>query len=626
MSDQTKDKRVVIFNQRRRRKRNRSQLGSAKETKKRVYDGVCTAKDDDDMFAFLDKDGDDLQDGAAQFRSLPILLEERRRGRWQCKCTQWQSQMLFNFTKKPANKLLGRRQWRPYANNRIIKFTELGSPPSDAVLALEHRGDYMLSLGSLNNSNHSGLAIRFYGICNDAGRKRQNRRDDNRYPNNGTIGTAPLLQTIPLHRGIQELNQFDAGGSVEEEIITNLQRHFSPSTTPVEILISKDWKMGVALVHQSTATNVLQLNNDEDEDYNVDADQTASMILFTLPRRQYTVDTESSGRIFECKNVPMFCNDNRRKCLWLVQCIPNKDDLCTYFRVNSGYLVLHDEGDGFRLTWASEKYFLASSCLEDVSAANSYIFGRDRVSATSVDIISQQSTSWVETYHDAMTGKLTTTEDSDQVKNRFNSQVSIVHESFLHVDILLNEILCRRKGISETQPDFCYSLIAVNHGGRIVEFVIVFASKKKSCSLGIFVKVDLLSGFYAELDWVQSKERKQKISLQKWSNKLALNTRMKKKRAGPFSVDEKNALDCTQFVSKETFKFDNDEEDDYDESYWREFVSGTSSGKARRRAPKLVTPSSLYPSCDIVTNLALLKCDPVHSIRAKNSPIQLVYN
>jgi len=444
---------------------------------------------------------------------------------------------------------------------------------------------------------------------------------------------APLLQTTPLYHGKRKLHQH-AEDSVSEDAILNLQRDFSPSTTLVELLISKDWKVGVALLHLSATSDVPQLNAQENN--NLDADQTASMVFFTLPRRQLSCRTQLdggaakvTGRTFECRNVPMFCNDSRRKLLWSVECIPNKDDvsqgtkkkLCnTYFRV-PGYLLFNDEGDGFRLTWATEECFLVSSCLEEVT--DSHFAGCNRVSTTDVNILSQQDISWVETYCDDISGE-SIIHDPIIADEYSQSQVGIVNESFLHLDVLLAEILSRRKGMSETHPDFCYSLISVNHVGRIADIVIVFTRKKKSCSLGLFVKIDLFLGLFFELDWVQSKGTKDMLSLQKWCNKLALNRRMKDLRAGPFSVEEKKSLDWTR-LSNETFAFDNDEDDDYDESYWRDFVQETTSSKIIPRSPKIVTLSSLYPFCDIITNYPIISCDPVMSIRAKDSPIQLVY-
>ena len=651
---------ATISNQRRRRKRNRPQQHHHQQQRERndgVSNGITKGKsyftkdfhhDDDALFAFIDKDGDDLRDGKAQFRSLPLLLEERRRGRWRGNQTRWQSEMLFNFTKKPVKKYIARRQWRSFAtNNQKIPFTQLGSPPSDAVLALERRGNYVLSLGTTNNDSHTGLALRFYGICSASSRKRQlqqlvarNNSGINRsYLNRSNTFKAPLLQTTPLHYGMGEQNQ-RTEDSISEDAILNLQRDFSPSTTPVELLISKDWKVGVALLHPSATSSALQTNAPQENKDNSDADETASMVFFTLPRRQLSCKTyldddaskDNVGRIFEFSNVTLFSNDSRRKFLWCVECIPNKDDLShgttrnlynTYFRA-PGYLLFNDEGDGFRLTWASEECFLVSSVLEKV-LTDSHFVACNRDSTNGVNILSQQNTSWIEKRCHGVTGE-SIIHDPSAPDKPSQAQVGIINESFLHIDILLADILSRRKGMSETHPDFCYSLISVNHIGRIAEFVIVFTRKKKSSSLGVFVKIDLFSGLFVELDWVQSKGTKDTLSLQKWCNKLALNRRMKEMRAGPFSVEEKNPLDWTR-LSKETFGFDNDEEDDYDESYWRDFVQqeGANVGKTIRQAPKLVTLSSLYPCCDIITNHPIISCDPVMSIRAKASPIQLAY-
>lgn len=132
-------------------------------------DATLTAMDfhcqDDDALSFLDKDGDVMADSKCQFMSLPFLLDRRRSGSWTRGMKKWQYEALFNFTKKPVDRTIGRRQWRPYAKSSSeIKFTQLGTPPSDAVLALERKGSYVLSLGSKDEQyNCPGLALRFYG-------------------------------------------------------------------------------------------------------------------------------------------------------------------------------------------------------------------------------------------------------------------------------------------------------------------------------------------------------------------------------------------------------------------------------------------------------------------------------
>jgi hypothetical protein len=164
---------------RRRRKRTRPQssldLGGRGETdgggttsNARLRSSLDAAVDiqcQDDALAFLDKDGDVMADSKYQFISLPVLLEQRRSGIWTRGAKKWQSEALLNFTKKPPDRTIGRRQWRPYAKSASgVRFTQLGTPPSDAVLALERTGSYALSLGSKDEQYACpGLALRFYG-------------------------------------------------------------------------------------------------------------------------------------------------------------------------------------------------------------------------------------------------------------------------------------------------------------------------------------------------------------------------------------------------------------------------------------------------------------------------------
>lgn len=631
---------TTISFQRRRRKRNRLQQSTKNGSTSNETKSSNSAKalrlsqdffgDDSSRFAFLDKDGDELVDKRPQFKSLPILLEERRNGiLWRGKQKKWQSKMLFNFTKKPAQSYIGRRQWRPFVNRRI-SFTRLGSPATDAVLAMQRNADYVLTLGTMTENNVSGLALRFYGINSVASRMRRiltHRNDDD---GNGLSNAlrAPLLQTTPLQ--CEPLS--NSTGSDEQ---FDLPSEFSPSNVSVEILVSKDWKVGVALLSPPREDSALQTDSQEVH-INAYNGRNASMVFFTLPRRQHSYEifgNENRGEsnvIFDFGRVPMACKESRRKMLWLVETIPNQDETNqnptntvydSYFQA-PGYLLLNYEGMGVRINWAAEKHFLVESCLCQVSV-NYCSEGWTR-SSSEVEIISHApNSSWRESYCNKMNG--TTIDLQENVESEpLSAQVSIVNESFLHLDVLLAEVLSKRKGMSETRPDFCYSLVCVNGAGRIADFVIAFTRTKKACSLGFYVTIDLFSGMFVELDWVRSKAKPDTFALQKWCNNLALNRRMRELRAGPFAVTKKYSLDCTRFCT-ETFTFDNDEDDDYDESYWREFVSEAQEKKNRCEAPKLITLSSLYPCCDVITNQAIINFEPVMSIRAKDSPIQLVY-
>ncbi len=600
--------------QRRRRKRNRPQQSGRANGKEKYPDrGGITSKslridddfcaDDQNRFAFLDKDGDDLADQKPRFRSLSILLEERRSGMFRGRQKKFQTDMLFNFTKKPAKKHIGRRQWRPYAN-RKIPFTKLGSPPTDAVLAMQRTADYVLTLGTMGYDT-PGLALRFYGVNSPAAFIRQQSGKINSTLAKNAL-KAPLLQTTPLL----------CVTSASPELFDRVDNPFhaptdvSPSTTLVELIVSKDWKVGLALLDPPKETPYPSTSSD------------ASMILFTLPQRSAVASEMSDNGvnvIFEFHKVPFTNDHTRRKMLWSVESIPDRTKNNSYDTYYSapGYLLVNNEKKSVRLYWATEKAFLKPSCLLDVSVDSRFVNG-----TTGSEILEHSPRpSWTKVCRNKMDG---TTIYGHGDTDSLSTQVSIVNECVVHIDILLSTILSRRKGFSDMKPEFHYSLVSVNSGGRIADFVVVFPRPKKRRWLGFYVRIDLFTGTFVELDWVQCKERQNMVHLRLWCEELALNRRMSDLRAGPFCVTGKHHSQDWTNVSFETWHFDNDEDDDYDESYWRDFVLEYQEGKFQ--APKAVTFSSLYPCCDVIWNHPIIALEPVMSIRAKDSPIQLVYN
>jgi hypothetical protein len=69
----------------------------------------------------------------------------------------------------------------------------------------------------------------------------------------GKSSRTPLLQTTPL--------LYEIFTESEEDAIFNFRRGVSPATTPVKILISEDWRMGVAMFQPSHVWSVsLHLN------------------------------------------------------------------------------------------------------------------------------------------------------------------------------------------------------------------------------------------------------------------------------------------------------------------------------------------------------------------------------
>jgi hypothetical protein len=562
--------------------------------------------EDDAKLAFLDRDGDNLNDSKCKFKSLPLLLEQRRSGllrggssaKTKQKQEQFQTEMLFNFTKKTLDRGIARRQWRPYAH-KSVTFTSLGTPPSDAVLSMNRQGTALLSLGTKDDPRASpGLALRFYGLRHGK---------PNELSTTTTRMKAPLLQTVPLLHGVGKLD----GRGGEEAVIFNFHGAVSPASTPVRVLMSNDWKIGVALVTKPKPW-----------DASIGSD-SGTLILFSLSRGGRGHDTT---KVYTCNNVdiPSSSVGIMRNLLWQVHTIPYRDGRCgnlETFLINSyysapGYVFFNDEGDGFRMTWLTEETFISDqSCQKEVFSEQSPL--RKAVHPDTM-ILSSQDT-WEENVCDIVTGssKLTVTTSP--------SGVSVVTEAYLHMGILLGNILSKRKIFAGTHPDYFYELISLQSGGRIANLVIIFERKIKACALGVFVDVDLFTGAYEELDWVQSKETKDFGSLRIWCKRLAINRRMKQLRAGPYSVDPEYSMDGSR-LAKETNTFDNDQEDDYDEKVWHDFVlgKGTKNGRSPL-APKLVTLSSLYQNCDTVSNDALLNCKPVLAMRAKDAPIRLRY-
>ena len=114
---------------------------------------------------------------------LPVFLEERRSGQlWKKNKSQiatWQRRMLLhrgnttsNSSRSNSSSMILKRTWRPYASRRI-PFTRVGTPETEAVLALDRTATQMLSLGGGGSSfsdddddddkNHLALTLRLYG-------------------------------------------------------------------------------------------------------------------------------------------------------------------------------------------------------------------------------------------------------------------------------------------------------------------------------------------------------------------------------------------------------------------------------------------------------------------------------
>jgi hypothetical protein len=325
-------------------------------------------------------------------------------------------------------------------------------------------------------------------------------------------------------------------------------------------------------------------------------------------------------KTFQCANVRIGSESafTARNLLWRVHGIPfqsaeaeSTSRKCDKVLDLPGYLFFNDEEDGFRLTWVVDEWDRnESGCLKDL--AKSPFSDGTESSTEDASIITIQKT-WVLSCSEQLTGR-------GQNSDAPSSGLDILLEAFLHVETLLDEILSRRKSVSQRQPEFFYNLISVACRGRVVELVITFITKQRPGSLGVFVRVDLFTGHWQELDFVKSVGVQDFSSLRSWCNALALNRRMRQVRTGPYSIEAKHSIDwgrlCKEF-------FDQDEEDDFTPAIWKPYVDSTTL--STKKPPKLISLQSLYPDCDLVTNKAVTSKTPVSSIRTRKAPIQLVY-
>ncbi|CAJ1912187.1 unnamed protein product [Cylindrotheca closterium] len=575
--------------------------------------------EDDSSLAFLDSNGAALSDHKAMQVSLLKLLHKRQTGgnntnNRRSNVRTWQQQTLFQFTKRPrvkpatalrhennmSNAPPQRREWRPFVK-RCIPFTQLGTPVLDAVLAPERKGSFVLSLGAQHPGSEVPLllALRFYGVPSPSGMERQKKIAGK------ARGITPLLQTVPLL-----YNDIPSNESMEDSIF-NFRRNISPASTPVSILVSNDWNIGMAMFQPS---NVWR-----------EEGPVGNLVLFSLPRSRSDV---RYARAFVCKNVRMGGTAfvTLRNLMWRVDKLPCLDPnqaepFLGHF--NSiiqlpGYLVLNDEEDGFRLTWVMECWNVLEKGLKTQTGGSVLENGFTPES----NIISRQDT-WEEICYETSSGKRVPLDPTAETPLNVTSGSTVSCEAFLHVDIMLGEILSRRKKkVSESHPQFYYNLISIAFGGRVADLVIVFLrGGGKPGSLGVFVRADLFSGTIQELDWVQGRKVVDMTSLRAWSNSLALNRRMRHVRAGPFSVNTKGHSRDWGRLCQEMAYIDYDEKDDYDYSFWTEYLANPED----KRPPKRVSLSSIYPDCDLVTNNAITSCLPVSSLQCKDSPIQLIY-
>jgi len=480
---------------------------------------------------------------------------------------------------------------------RSLRFSQLQSSNSEAVLALEQSGSYFVSLAG--STAVFTLALRLYSVPSPFMLQKAT-----------SSSVSPLIATIPLSLPSNDDSDDESASSV--------------ATTPVQIVVSRDWSVGMALVHHSTST----------DRYVQEEDALGDLILFSLSTSGYAVQS------YKCPNVRVAGSKayTMRNLLWETNTIPyghsTSTALCSQVLRLPGYLFLNDEEDGFRLTWVlcAEWEAAKDTCVEPLpSSCLSTMPSRHDIISKSDEVV------WEECWSDRYTGRR-------MPPSRDCRTLDIAFESYFRVDALLHDILARRRdkfGYQENAlPEFHYNLISIGHDGRTATLVIVFGRTAQSgaatrrLSVGVFLRIDILTQAYEESGWVQNLATPTEAVLRKWCNVLAVIRRMRDQRVGPFCSDvgqgkALGTLDWTMFYNDTNSDYDQSQDDDV--QVWGKYLSGLKSLKQgtssvdRLASPKCVSCLRLFPNCDLVTNDAVRLARPVPFIQCRNLTTEFIY-
>lgn len=369
--------------------------------------------------------------------------------------------------------------------------------------------------------------------------------------------------------------------------------------------------------------------------------------MFEMPS---IANNKTVTRSFHCPNIRIgsWSSFTLRNSLWPTNFIPVKDvcrhvgsncatgALCDGFRKTlSAYMLFNDEDDGFRITWISA-FGMTGDQYKYIHHPNGVRSSRNDIVVTPDDDVWEMKIS-----HPA-TGQLHDSSSTD------DSGLNVLFEVYLSVDALLSDIFERRRhsslfGKSPYQsanvcfmPEFCYNLVSVDGERLQVLLVLVINNREKlintkkaglaPSSLGVFVNLNLYDQSYDECLWVSHPKANDIKSMKNWCKTLALNYRMRECGVGLFCLGEAGPP-ANWVCGTHEHNIDEDLYDDRNVPLWTEYAENRSSGekKSHTRPPKAVSMTSLFPSCDVVTNRAVQSAVPLKRMTSRRFPIEVVY-
>ena len=149
-----------------------------------------------------------------------------------------------------------------------------------------------------------------------------------------------------------------------------------------------------------------------------------------------------------------------------IHSVPEKENIISNAIINKckGYILLHDEEDGYRITWICRNHCLSRTI--DNECENDYTISstlpRFRFYPVNSNIITlTHSISWDVYHSDTLT--CLATKCGSSTRTLSTEDLFIPLEAYLHVDILFDDILKRH--LSDQQykiPEFYYNLISIS--------------------------------------------------------------------------------------------------------------------------------------------------------------------
>jgi hypothetical protein len=368
--------------------------------------------------------------------------------------------------------------------------------------------------------------------------------------------------------------------------------HSSVAEVPIEITFFDS--IGVAQIETH------YMNNFDTEDEELNTVRKGTVVVFRLQNNCTLACNDAllgskkiSITLWKIERAPVFLKDQPR---WL----------CSNFIVETMHILVHDQDDGFLLNWID---------IEGQSYRKN-IFSE--IELTTEDYYSEKS---VIPKQDFMTVDTTSWQSND------SAHMILLSSANLSMEILLQDIRSRRPHVFSFHdngvPIYAYHLIRVDTSGRFLICVLSFSnddnslssrSSRAPASVAVILKVEIFHHSYMELEWAQKRSPQTECQLDYWCQQLAIAFRRKELQIeSPKKTIKSASYNQTSTSSSKEWKF--------------EFEGKVKLLNNNMESQKSNLPdmTELYPPFSTLSNIAVRRGLPVHSLTCRSGKTELVY-